>query len=340
MAKHGVKALFDRADDGRRRGERRQAKQLRAALEELGPTFAKLGQVLSTRPDLIPPEFIEELATLQDHVPPLTEEQVVRGDGAGARRAVGGRVRDDRARRRWPPARSPRSTGRRSPTATRVVVKVQRPNAREDDHAGPRAARDLRREGRRATGLQAGDRRGGGVRTPVRRRCSASWTSGRRLANIERMRGVLEPYPRLAVPRVYARPVDLPAAGDGGDPGRSDPRRRRRAPSARRPRASCWSPTTSRSSTDGFFHADPHPGNLMWWNDDDLLPRLRHGRRGRAGHARAADAAADGVLAGGRRVPDRRDAHARGRDRPHGPRRRGFREALGELVAKHRTARR
>jgi ubiquinone biosynthesis protein len=42
---------------------------LRLALTELGPTFVKLGQVLSTRPDLLPPEFIVELNKLQDTVP-------------------------------------------------------------------------------------------------------------------------------------------------------------------------------------------------------------------------------------------------------------------------------
>jgi len=44
--------------------------RLRLALEELGPTFVKLGQVLSTRPDLLPPAYITELAKLQDTVPP------------------------------------------------------------------------------------------------------------------------------------------------------------------------------------------------------------------------------------------------------------------------------
>src|ERR687895_2803047 len=77
MSKHGLQELFGRSDEPGAAGRRRQAKRLRQALEELGPTFSKLGQVLSTRPDLLPPEYIEELASLQDHVPPLTEQQVV-----------------------------------------------------------------------------------------------------------------------------------------------------------------------------------------------------------------------------------------------------------------------
>ncbi|MCS7300961.1 MAG: AarF/ABC1/UbiB kinase family protein [Fimbriimonadales bacterium] len=45
------------------------AQHLRAAMEELGPTFVKLGQILSTRSDLLPEPFIEELRKLQDSVP-------------------------------------------------------------------------------------------------------------------------------------------------------------------------------------------------------------------------------------------------------------------------------
>jgi ubiquinone biosynthesis protein len=47
-----------------------RAVRLRMALEELGPIFVKFGQVLSTRRDLIPPDMADELALLQDRVPP------------------------------------------------------------------------------------------------------------------------------------------------------------------------------------------------------------------------------------------------------------------------------
>mgnify|MGYP000867029147 CR=1 FL=1 len=48
--------------------------RLRLALENLGPIFVKLGQVLSTRPDLLPPDYAAELAKLQDKVPPFDAE--------------------------------------------------------------------------------------------------------------------------------------------------------------------------------------------------------------------------------------------------------------------------
>jgi ubiquinone biosynthesis protein len=60
--------------------------RLRMALEELGPIFVKFGQVLSTRRDLMPPDIADELALLQDRVPPFDSElaiaQITRSLGA------------------------------------------------------------------------------------------------------------------------------------------------------------------------------------------------------------------------------------------------------------------
>ncbi|MFB6206400.1 MAG: ABC1 kinase family protein [Haloglomus sp.] len=50
--------------------DQRRARKLRETLLELGPAFIKFGQMLSTRPDVLPPAYVEELAALQDRVPP------------------------------------------------------------------------------------------------------------------------------------------------------------------------------------------------------------------------------------------------------------------------------
>lgn len=55
-----------------------RAARTRLAVEELGPTYIKLGQVLSTRPDLVPVDFVQELSKLQDKVPPFSFSEVKR----------------------------------------------------------------------------------------------------------------------------------------------------------------------------------------------------------------------------------------------------------------------
>jgi len=94
FAKHGFSELLDRMNlrrhsrDGLFRRFRRQEeveslklsppKRLRMAFEELGTTFIKLGQILSTRSDIIPPEFITELEKLQSNAPPFPFSDVKR----------------------------------------------------------------------------------------------------------------------------------------------------------------------------------------------------------------------------------------------------------------------
>lgn len=57
--------------------EKKAPKQLREAFEQLGPSFVKIGQILSTRSDLLPEIYIKELSKLQDDVNPLDKETVM-----------------------------------------------------------------------------------------------------------------------------------------------------------------------------------------------------------------------------------------------------------------------
>jgi predicted unusual protein kinase regulating ubiquinone biosynthesis (AarF/ABC1/UbiB family)/nucleotide-binding universal stress UspA family protein len=264
MARHGVRDVLSPADPSDHEGLRDRAGRLRSAFEELGPTFAKLGQILSTRPDLLPAEFVEELSTLQDRVPPLTEEEVVR-------------VMEEELKVPWEdvfdsidPAPMAAGTIAQVHRATlavgeRVIVKVQRPTAKRDieqdlgllemfaekmaERPGLRQLVDLPAlVGEMAAGLRA------------------ELDFGREAHNLERMGEVLASFPRLDVPRLYrdyctdrllvmeeVQGVFISEAPEG----------EARREAARQLLESYYRQVMA----EGFFHADPHPGNLMWWND-------------------------------------------------------------------------
>ena len=89
FAKNGFVDLVDRMNLGKflpsrlaafaeSQAEKPPQERVRLAFEELGPTFVKLGQLLSTRPDLVPEAYIEEFTHLQDNVQPLSFD-VVKG---------------------------------------------------------------------------------------------------------------------------------------------------------------------------------------------------------------------------------------------------------------------
>jgi ubiquinone biosynthesis protein len=264
MAKHGLKELFGRPDEQGATGRRRQAKRLRAALEELGPTFSKLGQVLSTRPDLLPAEYVEELAMLQDNVPPMSERDVVR-------------VSEQELGVPWedvfesidprPLAAGTIGQVHRATLANgdRVVIKVQRPTARgeiEQDLALLEVFAERVRERpalRKVIDMEA-------VFEQLSRSLHRELDFHQEASNIERMRGILEDYDRLAVPGVYR---DLSTSRllvmeeIQGLPIMQAPEGPERTQAARQLLESYY----KQIITDGFFHADPHPGNLMWWKD-------------------------------------------------------------------------
>ena len=53
-----------------------EPRDIRLALEELGPTYVKLGQLMANRPDVLPSELCEELSNLRDEVEPMSAEEV------------------------------------------------------------------------------------------------------------------------------------------------------------------------------------------------------------------------------------------------------------------------
>ena len=238
-----------------------RARRLREALEELGPTFAKLGQILSTRPDLIPPEAVAELASLQDRVTPLDEHEVVG-------------VMEQELRVPWEDVFASIEPGPLAAgtigqvhravldTGERVVVKVQRPTAEQD------ILRDLsllelfaqktanREALRKIVDLPAAiEHLSDSLRRELDFRLEGE--------NVERLRSTLTAFSRLDAPRVYGEFTTsrlLVLEEIPGVPVREIPEGPERAEAARQ-LLECY---YRQILVEGFFHADPHPGNMLW----------------------------------------------------------------------------
>src|SRR5437588_4688049 len=139
VVRHGFGELWDRAKIwdvlGRREPSERPspeaarattARRFRETLADLGPTFIKLGQILSARPDILPKDFISELSELQDSAPPMSLETVLRLIEQGL-----GRPAAELFARIDPEPLASASIAQvhraRLPDGEQVVVKVQRP---------------------------------------------------------------------------------------------------------------------------------------------------------------------------------------------------------------------
>jgi predicted unusual protein kinase regulating ubiquinone biosynthesis (AarF/ABC1/UbiB family)/nucleotide-binding universal stress UspA family protein len=237
-------------------------RRLREAFEKLGPTFGKLGQILSTRPDLIAEEYVTELAQLQSDVPPMSEAEVVSmmerelavpwedvfSDIDPEPLAAGTIAQVHRAR---------------MADGHRVVVKVQRPEAEqvvENDLAlldmivGP-ASRSSRLN--RIIDLPTlSEQMSGALRDEL--------DFGEEARNIVRMGEIVEGYPRIAVPRCHRelstrRLLVMDEVVDGV-PLLEAPEGPERVEAARQLMQAYYKQVLE----EGFFHADPHPGNMLW----------------------------------------------------------------------------
>jgi ubiquinone biosynthesis protein len=260
FVKHGILELLRVQDLGATAGRVRVARSLCAAFEELGPTFAKLGQLLSTRSDLLPVEFITEFSRLQDSVTPLGEQDVVRV----MERELGVPWEDVfQTISRTSLAAGSIAQVHRAKLANgeSVVVKVQRPQAKESitedlailrwfaEHVGKRASV------RRLIDVPAVfEHLATSLQEELDFRLEAS--------NAERLRSSLLEFSRLGVPGIHKRfsTARLLVMQDvGGIPANQIPQALRREVSRQLVESLC-----KQVLIDGFFHADPHGGNLMW----------------------------------------------------------------------------
>src|SRR5215469_5482853 len=124
------KGWLGKAKEKREARLRRRARRLRERLIALGPTFIKMGQMLATRADLLPIEYVDELSRLQDNVPAFSNEQafqVIESELGRPVKELFAQVSDR------PVASASLGQVYRAtlPTGEEVAVKVQRPGLKE-----------------------------------------------------------------------------------------------------------------------------------------------------------------------------------------------------------------
>ncbi|NUT43767.1 MAG: AarF/ABC1/UbiB kinase family protein [Thermoactinospora sp.] len=250
----------DRVDD--RTGWVRLAGSLRQALDDAGVTFVKLGQVLSTRRDLLPAEFVEELGKLQDKVTPAPWEQIEKV----LLQELGAPVEEVFASFDKVPlaaASIAQVYTATLPTGEEVVVKVQRPGIRAV------VAKDLDIVRRLAATLETRTRWGRslGLR---------DLAEGFAVAIREELDFRIEAANMAAVAAAPPGPVTYPSPFGRYCTERVLVMQRLRGSSlAQAP----VRPALARDLLDcllrqilmeGVFHADPHPGNIMLLDDGSL----------------------------------------------------------------------
>ena len=237
---------------------------VRLALEDLGPTFIKLGQILSTRPDLLPPEYQTELAKLQDAAPPVASasirEVLVRELGAGPEERFASFEASPLAA-----ASIGQAHAATLADGTEVVVKVRRPGVVEQVERDLEVLQNLAvRASRRWE--PAADYDVVGLAEEFASTLRAELNYLQEARNAERFAANFAGDPAVHIPRVFwettssrvltlerVRGINV-ADVAALDAAAID----REALAARATRV-----TAQMVFEDGFFHADPHPGNLF-----------------------------------------------------------------------------
>lgn len=243
----------------------------RLAIQELGPTFVKLGQVLATRPDIFPPSWIAEFAKLQDQVPPVAFELLL----PELEKALGKspfEVFKDLQTEPIAGASIAQVHLAKLPDDTPVVLKVRRPNVRESIDADLRllshVGRLLEKELPQIRRFQPGKIIGQFSRSLKRELDLA--LEGR---NTDRFRRNFAEDPNVSFANIhwdYTSESLLVMDFIKGIPA-NDLQAAKAANLNLKTLAELGADTVLKMVLiDGFFHADPHPGNLFFLPENRL----------------------------------------------------------------------
>jgi ubiquinone biosynthesis protein len=275
----GLAALAQDDEKARRNGDGESdveatARAFREKLVELGPAYIKLGQVLATRSDLLPPAYIKELESLQDDVEPLEFHEVVRiieEELKAPLEQLFPNINIDPLGT----ASLGQAHAATLPDGRDVVVKVQRPDIRKvlaDDiaffHELAQFLTDHTQAGKRVDLL--------GILRQLERVLADELDYRIEARNGAQFRRRLAEFPRLLVPRIiegYSTEKVLTAERIRGT------KVNEISPSLRADlELNVLAEELTRAylkqiAVDGHFHADPHPGNIFLLLPTDSNPR-------------------------------------------------------------------
>lgn len=289
-ARHGFADLLDRSGLWRLLGRKESvdplpetrretvARRFRMLLNDLGPTFVKLGQILSTRADLLPAEYIEELSTLQDRVPPIplseVNDQIRQSLGKDPNELFASITPE-------PLAAASIAQVHRAVThdGEQVVIKVQRPGISEQIRADLSVLHYLARlleASVEETGIYAPT----GIVEEFDRAIHEELDFLNEAANVRAFHRNHAERKQLRIPRVYdelsSRTVLTLEFLEGIKISQVDLSKHDRSALAK----SILDASFRQLFEDGLFHGDPHPGNILVL-EGDVIGLLDFGIVGR-----------------------------------------------------------
>ncbi|MFN2576362.1 MAG: ABC1 kinase family protein [Pyrinomonadaceae bacterium] len=248
-----------------------KADELASDLEALGPTFIKLGQLLSTRGDLLPEPYLEALERLQDHIEPFPYEEVERIVSS----ELGGRISklflefDTQPSAAASLGQAHRATMR---DGRAVMVKVQRPGIREQ------IVEDLDALEQAAEFIDAHTEIGkryefSNMLADLRQSLLHELDFQRESANLNRLRRSLREFENIIIPEPIADYTSARVLTMDYIPGKKitdvSPLRLMdmNTPALAE---EVFRAYLKQILVDGFFHADPHPGNVFVTEDSRI----------------------------------------------------------------------